>query len=86
MCGFTEMKPKKKSRPRTSRTTAEPVCSNSLDQTGFCNAVGLLKQEMRLMDNLIMRIADKNSVAAGGGARSKTGRIFQRYHGRDYLV
>ena len=61
-----EMKPKKKSPAHQSDSFAELVCSNSLRSDRICNAVGLLKQEMRLMDSLIMRIADKNSVAAGG--------------------
>ena len=45
---------------------AELVCSNSLRSDELTNAVGLLKEEMRRLDSLIMRSADENRVAAGG--------------------
>ncbi len=61
-----EMKPHKKSPAHTSDCFAELVCSNSLRSDRICNAVGLLKQEMRLIGSLIMSTADANSVAAGG--------------------
>lgn len=61
-----EMKPDKKSPAHSSDCFAELVCSNSLRSDRIYNAVGLLKQEMRLLGSLIMRAADENSVAAGG--------------------
>lgn len=45
---------------------AELVCSNSLRAASLTNAVGLLKEEMRRLDSLIMRAADKTAVPAGG--------------------
>ncbi len=45
---------------------AELVCSNSLRSDRIENAVGLLKEEMRLLDSLIMRAADATRVPAGG--------------------
>jgi methylenetetrahydrofolate--tRNA-(uracil-5-)-methyltransferase len=44
---------------------AELVCSNSLRSNAITNAVGLLKQEMRLLDSLIMKMADRNALPAG---------------------
>ncbi len=44
---------------------AELVCSNSLRSNATTNAVGLLKQEMRLLDSLIMKMADRNALPAG---------------------
>ncbi|MBP3941777.1 MAG: methylenetetrahydrofolate--tRNA-(uracil(54)-C(5))-methyltransferase (FADH(2)-oxidizing) TrmFO [Christensenellaceae bacterium] len=61
-----EMKPKKKSPAHTSDGFAELVCSNSLRAAAITNAVGLMKEEMRRLDSLIMEAADKTSVAAGG--------------------
>ena len=60
-----EMKPEKKSPAHVSDTFAELVCSNSLRSADPGNAVGLLKEEMRLLDSLIMRAADMNRVEAG---------------------
>ncbi len=45
---------------------AELVCSNSLRAAGLENAVGLLKEELRLMGSLIMACADETAVPAGG--------------------
>lgn len=61
-----EMKPEKKSAAHKADTFAELVCSNSLRADGIYNAVGLLKEEMRRMDSLIMQCADKTKVPAGG--------------------
>lgn len=44
---------------------AELICSNSLRSDNIENAVGLLKEEMRKLDSLIMRSADKNRIQAG---------------------
>ncbi|MDY4062012.1 MAG: methylenetetrahydrofolate--tRNA-(uracil(54)-C(5))-methyltransferase (FADH(2)-oxidizing) TrmFO [Candidatus Limiplasma sp.] len=61
-----EMKPGKKSQAHHLDTMAELVCSNSLRSDRLTNAVGLLKAEMRLLDSLIMRVADETAVPAGG--------------------
>ena len=61
-----EMKPGKKSPAHHLDTMAELVCSNSLRSDRLTNAVGLLKAEMRLLDSLIMRVADETAVPVGG--------------------
>lgn len=61
-----EMKPNKKSPAHISNDFAELVCSNSLRAAAITNAVGLLKQEMRELDSIIMRAADECAVPAGG--------------------
>ena len=61
-----EMKPEKMTPAHSSEYFAELVCSNSLRSDELCNAVGLLKAEMRKMGSLIMESADRNRVAAGG--------------------
>ena len=61
-----EMKPKKYTPAHHSEKFAELVCSNSFRANALSNAVGLLKEEMRMLDSLIMRCADKTSVPAGG--------------------
>lgn len=61
-----EMRPKQSSPAHTSGLFAELVCSNSFRANGLENAVGVLKQEMRELDSLIVRIADESQVPAGG--------------------
>ena len=61
-----EMKPEKMSPAHHSPLFAELVCSNSLRSDRLTNAVGLLKEEMRLCGSLIMRAADEARVPAGG--------------------
>lgn len=61
-----EMKPQKKSQAHHIDTFAELVCSNSFRSNSLENAVGLLKEELRRMDSLIIHCADKTSVPAGG--------------------
>lgn len=61
-----EMKPEKKSPAHHAESLCELVCSNSFRAEGLKNAVGLLKEEMRLLDSLVMRCADENRVPAGG--------------------
>ena len=61
-----EMKPNKKSPAHSSDGFAELVCSNSLRAAGLSNAVGLLKEEMRRLDSVIMEAADATKVPAGG--------------------
>lgn len=61
-----EMKPQKKTPAHHSDKFGELVCSNSLRADGLANAVGLLKEEMRRLDSIIMRAADATRVPAGG--------------------
>ncbi len=61
-----EMKPEKSTPAHHSTDFAELVCSNSLRSAQLENAVGLLKEELRTMDSLIMRAADETRVPAGG--------------------
>lgn len=60
-----EMKPVKFSAAHTSNDFAELVCSNSLKSNSITNACGLLKEEMRLLDSLIIKAADMFKVPAG---------------------
>lgn len=60
-----EMKPAKYSPAHNSSSLAELVCSNSFRSNAPTSAVGLLKEEMRQMDSLLMRIADETAVPAG---------------------
>jgi methylenetetrahydrofolate--tRNA-(uracil-5-)-methyltransferase len=61
-----EMRPKKLTPAHKTGLFAELVCSNSLRANSLENAVGLLKQEMRMLDSLIIRCADASQVPAGG--------------------
>ena len=61
-----EMKPHKMSPAHHSEQFAELVCSNSFRGDRLTNAIGLLKEEMRILGSLIMRCADETKVPAGG--------------------
>lgn len=61
-----EMKPSSYSPAHHSPNFAELVCSNSFRGDRLSNAVGLLKEEMRRFDSLILSCADANRVPAGG--------------------
>lgn len=61
-----EMKPQKYSPAHNLPTFCELVCSNSLRADGLENAVGLLKEEMRRLDSVVMESADATKVPAGG--------------------
>ena len=61
-----EQKPLSMSPAHHSPLFAELVCSNSLRSDRMQNAVGLLKEEMRLLDSLILQAADRARVPAGG--------------------
>ncbi|MDR1832084.1 MAG: FADH(2)-oxidizing methylenetetrahydrofolate--tRNA-(uracil(54)-C(5))-methyltransferase TrmFO [Fusobacteriaceae bacterium] len=60
-----EMKPEKFTPAHHSPDFAELVCSNSLGSNDIEKAAGLMKQELRLLDSLLIRIADEKSVPAG---------------------
>ena len=60
-----EMKPKKFTPAHTSNDLAEIVCSNSFKSNLLTNACGLLKEELRRLDSLLIKIADETRVPAG---------------------
>ena len=61
-----EMKPEKKTPAHETAYFAELCCSNSLRSDQLENAVGLLKEELRRLDSLILSCADATRVEAGG--------------------
>lgn len=61
-----EMRPVKKTEAHHTDNFAELVCSNSLRGNSLANAVGLLKEEMRRLDSVIIHSADETAVPAGG--------------------
>jgi methylenetetrahydrofolate--tRNA-(uracil-5-)-methyltransferase len=61
-----EMRPVRQTPAHHTGQFAELVCTNSLRSASLTNAVGLLKEEMRRLDSLIMRAADAHAVPAGG--------------------
>ena len=60
-----EMKPKKYTEAHSNKDLAEIVCSNSFKSDLLTNACGLLKEELRRLDSLLIRIADETKVPAG---------------------
>ncbi len=60
-----DMKPERRSPAHSSGDFAELVCSNSLRANTLGNAVGLLKEEMRRLGSLVIRVADETAVPAG---------------------
>ncbi len=65
MVKLYEMKPKKFSPAHFNSNLAEIVCSNSFKSNRITNACGLLKEELRMLDSLLIKTADENSVPAG---------------------
>jgi len=61
-----EMRPVKQTPAHHTEQFAELVCSNSLRANSLANAVGVLKEEMRMLDSVIIRSADECAVPAGG--------------------
>ena len=60
-----EMKPIKFSPAHANENLAEIVCSNSFKSNLITNACGLLKEELRKLDSLLIKCADKVAVPAG---------------------
>jgi len=60
-----EMKPKKYSPAHSNKDLAEIVCSNSFKSNLLTNACGLLKEELRRLDSLLIKTADITKVPAG---------------------
>lgn len=63
---LVEMRPLKQTPAHHTEYFAELVCSNSFRAAALTNAVGLLKEEMRRLDSIVMACADQHSVPAGG--------------------
>ena len=61
-----EMRPQKMTPAHKTENFGELVCSNSLRANNITNAVGLLKEEMRMLDSIIIKCADATQVPAGG--------------------
>ncbi|MBX9012359.1 FADH(2)-oxidizing methylenetetrahydrofolate--tRNA-(uracil(54)-C(5))-methyltransferase TrmFO [Ligilactobacillus murinus] len=61
-----EMRPEKKTLAHHTQNFAELVCTNSLRANQLTNGAGLLKEEMRRLDSIIMEAADAHNVPAGG--------------------
>ncbi|CAM3518573.1 methylenetetrahydrofolate--tRNA-(uracil(54)-C(5))-methyltransferase (FADH(2)-oxidizing) TrmFO [Erysipelothrix anatis] len=62
---LVEMRPVKMTPAHVTQNFAELVCSNSFRSDDITNAVGLLKQEMRMLDSLIMRMGEQHKLPAG---------------------
>ena len=60
-----EMKPENYSPAHSNSNLAEIVCSNSFKSNLLTNACGLLKEELRILDSLLIKIADETKVPAG---------------------
>ena len=60
-----EMKPMKFTEAHSNKDLAEIVCSNSFKSNLHTNACGLLKEELRYLDSLLIKIADETQVPAG---------------------
>ncbi len=60
-----EMRPKEPTKAHKTGWLAELVCSNSLGSTDLLNAPGILKEEMRRLNSLVIRVADEVRVPAG---------------------
>ena len=60
-----DMKPNKFSPAHSNKNLAEIVCSNSFKSNLHTNACGLLKEELRMLDSLLIKIADETAVPAG---------------------
>jgi len=61
-----EMKPAKRSPAHSSANFSELVCSNSFRSNDLTNAVGLLKEEMRRLNSVVIQSADETQIPAGG--------------------
>ncbi len=61
-----EMRPVKSTEAHHTENFAELVCSNSLRGNSLANAVGVLKEEMRRLDSVVVTSADETAVPAGG--------------------
>ena len=72
-----EMRPVRPTAVHHTDRLAELVCSNSFRADQIENAVGLLKEEMRQLGSLVMRVADETRVPAGGALAVDRARFAQ---------
>jgi len=77
-----EMRPLKMTKAHKTSSCAELVCSNSFRGADLSNAVGLLKEELRLWDSLIMQAADYAKLPAGGALAVDRERFSEFIDGR----
>jgi len=63
---LVEMRPERRTEAHQTSELAELVCSNSLRSAELTTAIGLLKDEMRRLGSLVMAMADRHRVPAGG--------------------
>ena len=63
---LVEMRPLRGTEAHQTEMLAELVCSNSFRSAERTTAIGLLKEEMRALDSLVIRVADEHRVPAGG--------------------
>ena len=73
-----EMKPVKFTEAHSNKNLAEIVCSNSFKSNLHTNACGLLKEELRYLDSLLIKIADETQVPAGQALAVDRGIFAQR--------
>lgn len=73
-----EMRPNKMTPAHRTELFSELVCSNSLKSSAVTNACGLLKEEMRRLDSVIMEAADKAAIPAGA-ALAVDRELFAKY-------
>ena len=84
-----EMKPKKFSPAHSNKNLAEIVCSNSFKSNLLTNACGLLKEELRRLDSLLIKTADETSVPAGQALavdREKFAEMVTKYIEKNELI
>ena len=73
-----EMRPKEPTPAHKTAFLAELVCSNSLGSGDICSAPGILKEEMRRLNSLIIRVADDVRVPAGSAIAVDRDQFSQR--------
>lgn len=78
-----EMRPVASTPAHTTENFAELVCSNSLGSNEITSAQGLLKEELRRLGSLLIAMAEKARVPAGGSSCSRSRGLQQARHRRD---
>src|SRR2546429_9255240 len=73
-----EMRPKEPTQAHKTGLLAELVCSNSLGSGDMLNAPGILKEEMRRLNSLVIRVADEVRVPAGTALAGDRDQFAQR--------
>src|SRR6476661_10339404 len=73
-----EMRPKEPTPAHKTGLLAELVCSNSLGSRELARAPGILKEEMRRLNSLIIGVADQTDVPAGSALAVDRDRFSQR--------